>query len=73
LLQRRRKIDDITGGRVGAGGKITPVKPSKGGPGQPVGYGSTGNPQYNYGRKAAKGCGCETAAEVAKAVRAVRQ
>ncbi|KKL73590.1 hypothetical protein LCGC14_2073380, partial [marine sediment metagenome] len=73
LLQRRRKIDDITGGRVGAGGKITPVKPSKGGPGQPTGYGSTGNPQYNYGRKAAKGCGCETAAAVAKAVRAVRQ
>ncbi|KKL11810.1 hypothetical protein LCGC14_2542060, partial [marine sediment metagenome] len=73
LLQRRRKIDDITGGRVGEGGKITPVKPAKGGPGQPTGYGSTGNPQYNYGRKAAKGCGCETAAAVAKAVRAVRQ
>ena len=70
-LLRRRKIDDITGGRVGEGGKITPVKPAKGGPGQPTGYGSTGMPQYSYGRKAAKDCGCGPAAEVRKAVRAV--
>ncbi len=73
-LLRRRKIDDITGGRVGEGGKITPVKPATGGPGQPTSYGSTGMPQYSYERyrKANKGCGCETAAEVAKAMRAVR-
>ena len=71
LLRRGRKIDDITGGRIGADGKITPVKPGKGGPGQPVGYGSTGNPQYSYGGYR-KGCGCETVAEVAKAMRAVR-
>ena len=71
LLRRRRKIDDITGGRVGAGGKITPVKPGKGGPGQPTGYGSTGNPQYSYGRKAAKGCDCR-AAEIAKALREIQ-
>ena len=70
-LLRRRKIDDITGGRVGAGGKIMPVKPGKGGAGQPVGYGSTGSPQYSYGRKSAKGCDCR-AAEIAKALREIQ-
>ena len=78
-LLRQRKIDDITGGRVGAGGKITPAKPAMGGPGQPVGYGSTGNPQYSYGRKAHRkqgymrknGCECAPT-EVAKALRAIQ-
>ncbi len=81
LLRRGRKIDDITGGRVSGPtpppgvdtpkSQITPVKPAMGGPGQPTGYGSAGMPQYSYGRKAAKDCGCGPAAEVRKAVRAV--
>ena len=79
-LGKGRKIDDLEGGRVGAGGKITPVKPAMGGPGQPSSYGSTGQPQYNYkgyrqpqtGKVFNRACNC-TAAEVAKAMKAVRK
>ena len=53
-LGKGRKVDDLEGGRVGAGGRITPVKPATGGPGQPTSYGSTGQPQYRYGRKQRK-------------------
>jgi len=60
-----RKVDSLEGGRVQPGGGTTPVKPAMGGSGQPTGYGSTGQPQYRYGRKA---CVCD---EVAKAMRAV--
>lgn len=35
-----------------AGGGLSPVKPAASGPGAPVGYGSTGQPQYSYARKA---------------------
>lgn len=65
-----RKLDGLEGGRVDPQGRITPVKPKTGGPGQPVGYGSTGRPQYDYSRYQ-KGCGCAAGDAVAKALRAV--
>jgi hypothetical protein len=65
------KVDALEGGRVGAGGKITPVKPATGGPGQPSGYGSTGKPTYDYSRYQ-KGCRCGAVAEVARAMKAIR-
>jgi len=55
----RKCIRDIgkamTGGRIGADGKVTPEKsPGMGGVGQPTGYGATGMPHYSYQRKARK-------------------
>jgi hypothetical protein len=47
-----RKQDNLTqGGRI-SGGVTTPEVARTGGAGQPTGYGSTGNPQYNYANKA---------------------
>lgn len=61
-----RKIDDIEGGWTQPGGGTRQVRmPKAGSPGAPGGYGSTGQPQYRYGRKART--------EVDKAIRAVEQ
>jgi hypothetical protein len=50
-----RKQEKLTqGGRVSSSGQVTPEVARTGGAGQPVGFGSTGNPQYSYGRKAVK-------------------
>ena len=61
------KMDSMQGGRAQPGGGTKTMKPAMGGPGQPKSYGSTGQPQYRYGRKA---CVCD---EVAKTMKAVRR
>lgn len=57
----------LEGGRTKPGGGTTPIKPATGGPGQPTSYGSTGQPQYNYGRYR-KACPCNEVAKTMKAV-----